>query len=69
MDGGLSGLDEGFQKRVRRLVEEERETDMQSCDAQVVLNHSHLNDVLARAGIAHRLQRIDYLLWIESHKS
>ena len=58
MNGSLAGLDDGLDEGVGGLVEDEGEADVQAADAQVVLHHLHLHDVLARARVAYRGQGI-----------
>lgn len=58
VDGRLASLDDRLHERIGGLVEDEGERDVKACDAQVILDHLHLHDVLARARVAYRGQGI-----------
>ena len=68
MDCGLRGFDQRLEEGVCGFVEDEGEADVHTADAEVVLHHLHLHDILARAWIAHSAEGVDDELRIKGHE-
>ena len=67
VDGGLGGLDGGFEERVGITGEFEYHLDFHAVDGGLVGDHSALYEVFLRAGIRHRCQGIHNEFRIECH--
>ena len=68
MDGSLGSFHERLEERIRRLVENQRKTDMQPADTQIVFHHPRLYDVLSSTGITHGSQCVHNQFGIYFHK-
>ena len=58
--GSLGRLHYRLHKRVRRLIENQRERNLHTVDAYIVLHHIVVNQILSVSGIPHVAQCVEY---------
>ena len=68
MDGCFRSLHYTSHEGVCGLVENESKRDAESGNANIVINHLHLYNVLAGSWITHSGKSIKYELWIKIHE-